>query len=242
MPKISQIVFPLTAEPDSIDIRFAAPYTAQIWALLTNLDAHVMDIMARAGNKHGEIKYIVDVGACIGSTVIPFTIAFPDAKILAIEPSRYNFSYLQFNCKAFPNVELLKIAAHNKRGLIQIAAPGTSQRPGRIDCYINTGLISAHGNSAYYREDVMADTLDSIVDERVGWLKLDVEGHEQAVLEGATRILSKDRPILQVEMSEENQAMGPYTLSSLLTLIGDMGYICVGKIRADLVFMPAEML
>jgi len=242
MPKFSQIIFPLTAAPDSRDVRFAAPYVAQVWALLTNLDSHIMEIMTTTGNKQGGIKYIVDVGACVGGTAIPYAVTFLDAKILAIEPSRHNYGFLQFNCKDFASVELLKMAVHNKNGFIQIAAPSTEQRPSRTDCHINTGLISAHGGSEHFREDVAADTLDNIVDRKVDWLKIDVEGHEQAVLEGATRILSEDKPVLQVEMSDENQAMGPYTLSSLLTLIGTAGYVSVGRMRADIVFMAKERL
>jgi len=238
MPNFSQIIFPISGLPGSKEVRVAAPYVAQIWALLEDLSVHYTGLKNTIVEKYGGIKYIVDEGACIGTMAIPYARAFPSAKILAIEPSRYNYGFLQFNCRDFPNIETLKIAAHNKKGIIQIASPNESQRPSRADGNINTGLISVYGDSEFFREEVVADTLDNIVDGKVDWLKLDVEGHEQAVLEGATRILSEDRPILQIEMSEENQSMGPYTLSSLLETIGGADYISVSKMRGDLVFAP----
>jgi len=241
MPNFSQIVFPMSGLPGSKEVRFAAPYVAQIWALLEHLGLHHIGLMKAIGDKYGGIKYIADVGACIGTTAIPYARVFPNAKILAIEPSRYNYGFLQFNCRDFPNIETLKIAAHNKKDLIQIANPDQSQRL-REDWNINTGLISVYGDSDVFWEDVVADTLDNMVDRKVDWLKIDVEGHEQAVLEGATRVLSEDRPVLQIEMREENQSMGPYTLSSLLELIGDANYASVDKMRGDLIFVPRERL
>ena len=46
--------------------------------------------------------------------------------------------------------------------------------------------------------------LDDAIDRPVGLIKIDVEGHELAVLRGATRILAQDRPNLLLELEERH--------------------------------------
>ena len=237
MIRFSQIIFPLSGKPGDQIMKFAAPYVSQIWALLEDLAFRHTKKLMDIASAHGEIKYIVDVGACVGTMAIPFTTIFLSAKVLAIEPSKYNYGFLQFNCKNLPNVETLKIAVSNKKGMIHIANPNLAQR-NRLDYQVNTGLISIYGNSDVFKEEVAVDTLDNVANEKVDWLKIDVEGHEHAVLEGATRILSEDKPIFQVEMRADNQSMGPYTISGLLELIGNANYIAAGQMRGDIIFAP----
>lgn len=237
MLKFSQIAFPYYDR----DIQFATPYIAQIGTFLHSLAQSNLKKVVDIGGRYGGIEYVVDVGACIGSLALLYALVFPEAEILALEPSSYNYKFLQFNTKNFANVKALKIAAHNERDTLQLASPTVLQR-GRGDNHLNTGLISVYGKSNFFREAVQADTLDNIVSRKVDWLKIDIEGHEQAALEGATRILSEDRPVLQIETREENQNMGPYTLAGLMGLIGNARYVFITAMRADRIFLPAELL
>jgi FkbM family methyltransferase len=50
--------------------------------------------------------------------------------------------------------------------------------------------------------EVPVDTLDNIYRGRVGLLKIDVEGHEQAVLEGAADTIARDRPRILIQIDE----------------------------------------
>lgn len=237
MIEFSQIAFPYYDR----EIKFAAPYIAQIGAFLHGLDTSNLNKVAEIDRRYGGIEYVVDVGACIGGLALLYALVIPGAEILALEPSSYNYKFLQFNIKTFANIKPLKIAAHNERDSLQLASP-TIRQKARGDNFINTGLISVYGKSNHFREVVQADTLDNIVDKKVDWLKVDVEGHEQAVLEGATRILAEDRPVLQIETIEGNQNMGPYTTAGLMGLIGNARYVFITEMRADRIFLPAELL
>lgn len=63
--------------------------------------------------------------------------------------------------------------------------------------------------------------LDDVVKEPVGFMKIDVEGHELAVLRGAERILREDRPNLLIESERRHNPTAP---ESVFALLGGFGY------------------
>ena len=72
---------------------------------------------------------------------------------------------------------------------------------------------------------VPARRLDSIVDSEVGFIKIDVEGHEAAVLTGANRLIHKSRPNLVIEIEQRHlghdpaQVFGPLPRAGLSRLV-----------------------
>ena len=52
---------------------------------------------------------------------------------------------------------------------------------------------------------VFSTTLDSLVDRDIGFVKIDVEGHEVNVLSGATRLIRCRRPVVLVEAEERHR-------------------------------------
>lgn len=67
-------------------------------------------------------------------------------------------------------------------------------------------LEHRQANALEYRE-VSVQTLDDLLRDRdrpVAFIKCDVEGHELAVFTGANQVLSKDRPILLVEIEQRH--------------------------------------
>jgi len=53
-------------------------------------------------------------------------------------------------------------------------------------------------------QPVLVKTLDACISHRVDFMKLDVEGSELSVFRGADRILTKDRPLILVEINPSN--------------------------------------
>jgi hypothetical protein len=49
--------------------------------------------------------------------------------------------------------------------------------------------------------------LDSFGFTNVGFIKIDVEGFEQAVLEGARETIMRERPVIQVELEEQHTGL-----------------------------------
>lgn len=220
--------------------KFAFPDLGQISPIAFNMRPRVQEYIRELALPES-IEYIVDVGACVGTFAVPFAMIWPNAEILCIKPSRYNYPFLSFNTRPFPQISTVKLAAHNKRTTALIAAPSKLQRPS-MDDDPRTGLISMYGEGTRHRETVAAERLDDIVEKKVDWLKIDVEGNERNVLKGAKKILARDRPILQIEVKNENQEMAHTTINVLLWEILQYNYQYFGAIRNDMLFKPGQSL
>lgn len=66
--------------------------------------------------------------------------------------------------------------------------------------------------------------LDDTVVEPVGFIKVDVEGHEFAVLEGAKQIISRDRPILLIESEKRHNQTAPENIFAFAAELGYAGF------------------
>lgn len=87
-------------------------------------------------------------------------------------------------------------------------------------------LATLDGSLAGLDEDVRdvrvrRRRLDDCVDGPVDFIKIDVEGHEAKVLDGAGRLLAAHRPTLLVEAEERHR---PGALASLRTRLEPLGY------------------
>jgi FkbM family methyltransferase len=80
-------------------------------------------------------------------------------------------------------------------------------------------------------ESVMVDmaTLDSFGLTNVGFIKIDVEGHEEAVLHGGLRTLKREMPNLMIEIEERHAPGALERVSALLLGIGYSGFYLDGK-------------
>ncbi len=68
---------------------------------------------------------------------------------------------------------------------------------------------------------VMTQRLDELALSRVGFVKIDVEGHEIEVLQGGLELLARDKPSLIVEVEERHRRGSVGVVKGLL---GELGY------------------
>jgi FkbM family methyltransferase len=66
-----------------------------------------------------------------------------------------------------------------------------------------------------------AARLDDIVDEDIGFIKIDVEGLERQVIEGSLGLLQRSQPVLLVEIEQRHQ---PRPVGELFGLLAGLGY------------------
>jgi FkbM family methyltransferase len=87
----------------------------------------------------------------------------------------------------------------------------------------------AHPDLAHRKLAVTAATLDSFDLAHVALIKVDVEGHELAVLRGAAQTLARCRPNLLVEVEEPRSAGALQAVSSFLSSLGYAGFWFDGR-------------
>jgi len=136
---------------------------------------------------------VIDVGANIGQYTRRMAECVGDrGSVIAFEPMQQTFRLLTANVGDLAHVTLLKLAASNVAREVSMDLPVFDS--GLANYY--RASISEQGT---YR--VRAVPLDSLALNRLSLMKIDAEGHELEVLQGAQGMLTRFRPRLIVEAS-----------------------------------------
>lgn len=120
-------------------------------------------------------ELIVDGGANIGLASIAFKSMFPDATIIAIEPDKENFDYLNKNLQPYSKIHTLNAGIWNKKANLSISDKYNYGKWGMITEEIETKT----------EDSIDAITIDGIMQyfnfNRIDILKLDIETAEREV-------------------------------------------------------------
>jgi len=157
---------------------------------------------------------VVDVGASIGTHTLFFAEQVkPSGKVIAFEPQRLSFQMLCANValNALKIVECHQQAIGKAKGevIVPVIPPETQ---------INYGSISLLNQKN--GERVPCTSLDGLNLPRCELLKIDVEGYESLVLEGASQTIQRLQPIIFVENNQEE------TSGEIIRLLLNQGYRC----------------
>jgi FkbM family methyltransferase len=139
-------------------------------------------------------RIIFDVGANIGHTARYMHMHFPRAQIHAFEPVEAAYQELLRNTKKTPQIHCYQLALGEKKDTLKMALHAyptmNTMRQNNFSDKNITGFC-----------EVPVTTIDAFVAEHniphIGFLKLDVEGYEMPVLQGAEQSL-RDRKILAI--------------------------------------------
>ncbi len=143
---------------------------------------------------HKDQNVIVDVGANIGNHSLFFATHLNYKHIHAFEPFPKNIHIATENLSAFKDrVTLHPHALSNKAGIVQLYNSEQNNHGG----YSLEQL--SDGRSFPVMDTIPTRTLDSLQLTDVSLLKIDVEGHECAVLEGAVGTIKRCKPVVILE-------------------------------------------
>jgi FkbM family methyltransferase len=84
------------------------------------------------------------------------------------------------------------------------------------------------------RVPVQVETLDSFNFQDVGFIKVDVEGYEKFVLEGAEQLIAQSRPTIQLEIVANQCRKFNYKAEDMIEWIRSWDYTVVSKNRGNL--------
>jgi FkbM family methyltransferase len=146
---------------------------------------------------------VIDVGANMGSLTMPLArIVGMTGAVLAYEPERFNFYTLSGNVALnnLRNVMVFNQAVGKKRDLINV--PELDYE--RTSNFGGLELDKDYSQAPHY--PVPMTTIDDIGLNNLHFIKIDVEGMELDVVEGATATINRFRPILYVENDRKEKA------------------------------------
>ncbi|MDB5610973.1 MAG: FkbM family methyltransferase [Bradyrhizobium sp.] len=142
----------------------------------------------------------IDVGANCG--LYTRKLARLSKKVYAFEPSHEMANLLRRT--SAPNVSIHEIALSDQTGNAELFIPQDDQQ-------LVHGLASleptlASSNKHVVSINVPTARLDAIVHQDVAFVKIDVEGHELNVLNGAVELLEHSQPVFLVEAEDRHRA------------------------------------
>jgi len=141
-------------------------------------------------------RVAVDVGAHKG--VYARVLSGLASHVHAFEPNPVAFAWLK---RALPgNVTPHAIALSDRDGQAELFLPRRGRRFSRSGGSLNPRKArNPHG-----KVRVTVRMLDSLGLQDVGFIKIDVEGAEAQVLQGARATIARFRPVLQIELEERH--------------------------------------
>lgn len=201
---------------------------------------------------------IFDVGAHTGNTVKRFRSLFPGAKIFCFEPFPAAFARLSASVTGDPMAESYRVAIADVSGVSNLAVNQNTA---------TNSLLASDARAANYwgpkRLDTRAvievntETIEHFCDSKglkhLDILKLDVQGAEYAVLEGARGLLQQQRiDLIYMEVIMAPTYVGQRKLAEYLALFQDLHYELFNLynprhkngrlIQTDNIFISSEFL
>jgi FkbM family methyltransferase len=176
----------------------------------------------------------LDIGAALGAYTWPLSRLCTDC--IAFEPNPDQAAYLRRALGSRARVE--NVALSDRNGAVELVVPlgRGDEQAGQATIAPGTWLEGR----PVRRVLVLMHTLDSFSLPSVGFIKLDVEGHELAVLHGGSSLLAKDKPVILVELEERFHTGNIARVQELLTSLGYRGlYLDRGRLHDIVRFDPS---
>lgn len=182
---------------------------ARFYGLYGEVELHLLEFLCQHDTDS------IDVGANDGSYV--HYMRRYSKYVVAFEPMPHLADGLR---RKFPTrVRVEAMALSDESGTVELRMP-------IVDGVVVTGCstISSDASStypAYQGIDVPMDRLDDVYQGKAGFIKIDVEGHEQAVLNGAIETIRRCRPRMLVQIDDRLSSGG---LERARAFFAELGY------------------
>lgn len=163
---------------------------------------------------------VLDVGTNIGETLLNFAKYNPNGLNYGFEPVPYLFERAKHNISLnqFENITLNNIALSDNEDTLFFQKPSNN----------NSGGIAMSKQKNDSNQAVKATKLDTFVVkqqiQKIDFIKMDVEGFEMNVLKGAENSIRKFKPLLFIELDNNNLKKGNSSSKDLVSWLEDLNY------------------
>jgi len=203
---------------------------ARFYGRYGEVELHLLEFLCRRDQD------AIDVGANDGSYV--HYLHRHARRVIAFEPMPTLARALR---RKFPRGVIVEsLALSDRTGTVSLCMPV-------VDGVVVTGcstvsLAATATYPAHRAIEVPMDMLDNVYGGQVGFIKIDVEGHEQAVLDGAVQTVRRCRPRLLVEVDERLAPGGLDRAKAYFAALDyDGHFVHAGHIEPIANFRPHEM-
>lgn len=166
---------------------------------------------------------VVDIGGNRG--IYAYYLWKLGAKVKIFEPNPKCCTILSSWAKNKVDVELYSVGLSNYEGEASLHIPVDK------DGQEHDALASIEEiDSASSRDEfILVKTLDSYHLEDIDMIKIDVEGHEYNVIEGAIQTISKSKPALLIEIEQRHSARPIIKVFEKILSLGYSGFFLKGN-------------
>lgn len=182
---------------------------------------------------------IFDVGANIGSMAFKFAQLVPQGYVYAFEPTSYAFSKFLRNLTLNPDLG-------ERITPVQVFLSSQSTPDHDLVAYSSwkvdgkvAGAHPLHGGTIERADSIPAITIDAFCAEkeiqRVDLIKIDTDGHEFEVLQGARETLAKHLPFIILEMGLYILEERGVTFDQYFTYLSSFGYELINSKNGSVV-------
>jgi FkbM family methyltransferase len=184
-----------------------------------------MDLLVKPG------ETVLDIGANWGLYSWRLArIVGPKGRVHSFEPDPSALRVLHKIGSAYSNIRIHPVAISDQGGDAHLNVPCFQQE--RLSALASICPRTQYPAVTYESVNVSTERLDSILageQQNISFIKCDVEGHEQQVLEGAQRILRSMQPSILIEIEQRHRADGSVTETfSYLLKLGYKGFALFG--------------
>lgn len=173
--------------------------------------------------KPGDV--VLDLGSYSGLTSIAFSKAVgPAGRVIALEPDPANHAAARTNIEMhrrlnrIDNIVLMQAAASDTKGCLDLSSEGA------MGSAASSVVGSYRGRITRVESLTLANVVDRCGLDRVDFIKMDIEGSEEAVLRGGAEVFRRFRPRMIVEPHIVN---GELSDRAVRRLLGEYRYKCL---------------
>ena len=155
----------------------------------------------------------IDVGGNVG--VYTFALSKLAARVISFEPNPQLAARLR--TLALANVEVKDVALSSSAGTATLTIPDWPEGHGFGSLRAEMGF----GDTRLIKHEVAMRTLDSFAFDKLDFIKIDVEGFEEQVLDGGMRTIEARRPAILIELVDK---FAPGVHARVAARLGALGY------------------
>lgn len=175
-------------------------------------------------------------------------------QVISFEPSPASYQILLNNMSQLKNCKFnaINMALSNHEGILELysdEATATASLLQYQSAYVNQGQVNIHKVPVTALDDYLAK---HPYEGRLQLLKIDTQGHDLAVIQGAKNTIAKHRPIIQTEFIYTAMYAGQCSSTAITELLNGSDYelyslnnlhnTIEGRLAfCDAVFIPKEL-